>query len=420
LAAYLFWPRPAPLPPAVDLQGVEAAVATAIADAQESVRASPRSAEAWGRLGMVLLAHQFREEARLCFVEAERLDSSNARWPYFQALVLVREDIEATISKLQDAIKLCGDEPDAPRLKLAETLLLQGRAAEAAAHYRQVLRRQPAHPAAHLGLARLALEDGDLQSGLEHADFAAGSPLTRKAAHSLRATLLQRLGQPSAALQETHRIARWQDDPPWPDPYYAEVTQLAVDRGSRVTRAIQLLNQNRLPEALTILHDLIAANPDWDLAWRFLGDVLLEQRHYADAERALLRSVALAPGSAEAHVELARALLAQGKQQAALTEFHKAGELRPANAMLQYNIGHSLASNGDRANAVTAFEAALRFDPDLAVAHRDLGNLLAGNGELQRAQVHLRRAAELSPDDDTVKQLNETIKSSSPAPQEKR
>src|SRR5207302_11227917 len=85
LAVYLLHNRPTHEPPVVDLQGVEPRVAAAIEEARASVNHSPASAESWGRLGMVLLAHQFWEEARRCFVEAERLNRAEPRWPYFQA-----------------------------------------------------------------------------------------------------------------------------------------------------------------------------------------------------------------------------------------------------------------------------------------------------------------------------------------------
>src|SRR5690349_21588977 len=49
----------APEPPSVDPTGVDPAVLAAIDSARGAVRQSPRSANAWGRLGMILAAHNF-------------------------------------------------------------------------------------------------------------------------------------------------------------------------------------------------------------------------------------------------------------------------------------------------------------------------------------------------------------------------
>ena len=47
---------------------------------------------------------------------------------------------------------LCGDDPDAVRLQLAQTLLQQGRPDEAEKQFRLLLQKNPRHAAAHLGL----------------------------------------------------------------------------------------------------------------------------------------------------------------------------------------------------------------------------------------------------------------------------
>src|ERR1700737_3807065 len=54
---------PAPEPPVVDLQGAEPTVAAAIEEARAAVKRARASSDSWGRLGMVLLAHQFWEDA---------------------------------------------------------------------------------------------------------------------------------------------------------------------------------------------------------------------------------------------------------------------------------------------------------------------------------------------------------------------
>src|SRR5437899_2943389 len=77
------WRRvPVSHPPILNLTGAEPVVAEAIEAARTSVAANPRSASAWGRLGMVLHAHDYLAEAARCYAQAEKLDSHDPRWPY--------------------------------------------------------------------------------------------------------------------------------------------------------------------------------------------------------------------------------------------------------------------------------------------------------------------------------------------------
>src|SRR5213079_2958398 len=117
------------------------------------------------RLGMVLRAHDFDAEANRCFEEAERLDPREPRWPYLRGQTLVLTDPEAGILCLRRAVQCCGDSPTAPRLRLAEALLEQGRLDEAQSHLEQAARRDPR---ARLAWGRLALLREDWRGALAH------------------------------------------------------------------------------------------------------------------------------------------------------------------------------------------------------------------------------------------------------------
>src|SRR5438046_152230 len=57
-------------PPEVDTSGREREIAEAIEAARTQVRKEPSSGEAWGRLGLVLLAHDYEAQARVCLTRA--------------------------------------------------------------------------------------------------------------------------------------------------------------------------------------------------------------------------------------------------------------------------------------------------------------------------------------------------------------
>ena len=118
-----------PRPPIVATGGLDPAVAKVIEGALRDTRAAPRSGDAWGRLGSVLMHYEFIPEARLCFDQAEKFSPANPRWPYLHALlVLPRQPAEAA-PLLRRAVDSCGERPDMPRLQLAQLLAERGEAA---------------------------------------------------------------------------------------------------------------------------------------------------------------------------------------------------------------------------------------------------------------------------------------------------
>src|SRR5437016_2969458 len=70
---WLVWLHdPPPVPPDIDLVEAEPEVAKVIEEARAEVVKSRRSGEAWGHLGMILLAHGKSKEAGQCFAHAQR------------------------------------------------------------------------------------------------------------------------------------------------------------------------------------------------------------------------------------------------------------------------------------------------------------------------------------------------------------
>src|SRR5436309_1590143 len=139
---YIFRPAPAK-PPAVDLSHAEPEVASAVQSALSGVDSEPRSAAAWGKLGMVLRAHDFEAESVQALREAERLDPVDPRWPYLQGLTLILAKPDDGLACLRRAAERSPADRPQPRLRLAEFLLEQGRVDEAEAAVRSVGESDP-------------------------------------------------------------------------------------------------------------------------------------------------------------------------------------------------------------------------------------------------------------------------------------
>src|SRR5438045_4158744 len=80
--AVRYWPRNVETVPQPDLAGADPEAVELIERTRSQLLARRRSADAWGKFGMVLRAHGFAAEANECFSEASRLDPAEPRWPY--------------------------------------------------------------------------------------------------------------------------------------------------------------------------------------------------------------------------------------------------------------------------------------------------------------------------------------------------
>jgi tetratricopeptide (TPR) repeat protein len=413
------WSRAAKViaPPLIDLTEVDPAVRRAVESARAAVLHTPDSATAWGKLGMVLMAHGLPIEASTaCLAQAERLEPRQPRWPYLQAIGVVTTDPEAAIPKLQRAVELCDCDPDAPRLQLGEVLLDRGRFEEAADQFRRVVQKQPNNARASLGLGRVTFEKGALSESVSHLQPCLSDAHTRKAANLLLAQIHTRLGNESAAEQARRQAADLPKDTDWPDRFQDEVDQQQVGKQPMLALADRLIHQGHHKEAFRLLQRAVHDYPDSPWAWVMVGRACLGGNDLPAAERALRKATELGPDVAEAHFYLGVALILQKKTVAATTCFRKATELKPDFALAHYNLGHSLKEQGDDAGAIAAFRTAINCKPDEGRAHFNLAQLLIKRGQRDDALVHLRHAVRLNPTDPAAKTLLEQVEKQAAVP----
>jgi tetratricopeptide (TPR) repeat protein len=398
-AGWWLWRRePVPEPPALDLTGVDPAVAAVVEAGLENVRHSPRSADAWGVLGKVLAAHDLRVASLPCFAQAERLDPREPRWPYFQGVALHLGDPDAALPKLRRTVELCGDVPATPRLLLANVLLGQGDLDEAEGHFRHLLAHDQLSAWAHLGLARIAAARDRPRQGLADLHQAAAGDHCRKAAYTLLAQIHRRLGNANEEKEAMRRAAELPDDAPWPDPFVESIENLQVGEHATLKRAARLINQDRMGEGLQLVRQMVRDYPRSYGAWLMLGQGLLKGQDFGDAEQALRKAVLLAPTPVDARYFLGVALMEKGDNRAAADCFRETAGVKPDHALAYYQLGRCLARLEDRAGAIGAFRDAVRCKPDFADAHAELGELLLHDqGSRTEALEHLREALELNP-----------------------
>jgi Tfp pilus assembly protein PilF len=163
----------------------------------------------------------------------------------------------------------------------------------------------------------------------------------------------------------------------------------------QLQQLLGLLNAQRYAELERSALELTVRYPHSGLAWKALSAALLLQ--HKDALAALTRATELLPEDAEAHGNLAGALLALGRLDGAVTSYRRALEIKSDYTNAHINLGNALLSLGRPDEAIGSYGRALEIQPDYAEVHNNLGNALRSLGRTEAAIRSYRRALVLSP-----------------------
>lgn len=399
-----------PTPPEVHFAGVDSAVVEVVQAALQDVRRQPRSGEAWGKLAMVLAAHDFSAEAVACYAHAERFAPADPRWPYLQGVLLLARSPRDGIPLLRKALRLADapEERSVIEFRLALVLIEDGQLTEAEARLDALRRREPDSPRIHYGLGLLGAACGDWATARTHLGIVADQGLGAKKACTILATLPDVTTEEARAFAE--RAEGMPQDFPWPDPFEAEVRHCKVDRMIRIAQFRELERQGRLPEAIAFLRQFAAQSPDAEVCY-ILGYTLCDQSEFEEAAEVLRQVIRIDPRNVKACYFLGAALLRSGEQALAAPDgrdkarkfFQEAVAAEDRTIALQsdhgyahLNRGRALMLLGRTDEALRALRQALLCRPEFADMHLALGEALAEAGQLTKALEHLENAARLA------------------------
>jgi tetratricopeptide (TPR) repeat protein len=178
-----------------------------------------------------------------------------------------------------------------------------------------------------------------------------------------------------------------------------------IDSYRLVNSATYLQRNGRYQESAAKWREVLAADPDNELAHRSLGNMLLITGHRAESalhlrlasEIKLRAAIAADPASAQAVNDLGELLLRTDRPEEAVRQFEKAVTLRPDSATSRTNLGEALARTGKPEEALAQLRQALALDAAYAPAHYQLGLVLSQRGDTASAIAEWRRAIELDP-----------------------
>jgi tetratricopeptide (TPR) repeat protein len=406
VGAYFLWPKSKPAVPVIQTGGLDKEVVEAIEKARTAVEADPKSAGAWGNFGLVLFAQNRYADSIPIFAEAERLDPADARWPYYLGLALVHQKPDEGIAALKRAAEVPPGNVHM-RLRLAEEYMKLGRDSDADPIFRQILAEVP-NPRAQLGRGQVLVRRRQFQEALVPLKAAAESPLAK---HSARVALVEaytRLNQPGEAETQRKLAAEAQADVAWPDPFLAQAFKLQTGLQARIDQARQLLLTGQPADrdrAGHIVLDVLKDHPDSDEAHLTMAKILIAGEHFDEAETELQKATKLNPSLVDGYFLLAGVQVKQRDFEGAERNYLHAIELRPNYGLAYFNLGDLRIKMQNRTKAIDAFREAVRYRPDLAATHLELGAALLQDSKPAEALPHLENAVRLDGKNERAQQL---------------
>ena len=384
-------------------------VAAQIDHAFKVVQESPRSGKLWGELGMILHAYQFDEEARVCFENAQRFDSADPRWPYFEGVILLASNPEAALPRLARAVELCPSTPDTPRLRYARALFEHGHLPQAEAQSKELLLRNPSHTPALLGLARIHDARGEWRQATELLKRCLESPYVARAAYGLLASVQSKAGNTAAARAASDIAKNLPPDQSWPEPYTDAVIALQFGKEQLIAQAERAIREGRQADAEPIVVRLIEHHGALPETWLLAGRLRLDKKDCLGAEQALRKHLELQPNSVNGLARLGAALLCQENYTDALPIFERAVQLKPDFAEAHFNLGFARARAGQGRAALPALREAIRHSPNFIEPYIILADLLGQIGDVEEALALLQRAREINATDPRLPVLRDRI-----------
>lgn len=269
-----------------------------------------------------------------------------------------------------------------PELAQGYAMQRQGRLAEAAALFQQVIAREPQNgDALHLLGVTLG-QMGRVQDAVRLIGAAVDVRPSNPYMHCNLGNALSSVGRHAEAASAFERAATLKPD------------LLAAHRG----RAIAELYQRRYQEALGSIERALALQPQDAVMLANRGNALRALGRQVEALASYDRSLAMAASDADVHHNRALALLALERHEDALGSLERAQALAPERFGIHFHRGVALSLLHRHAEALIGFDRALQLNPRSAEALGNRGVELGHLGRCEEALEAFARAAEINPE----------------------
>lgn len=259
-------------------------------------------------------------------------------------ILLNRGETEEGKTHIDEALRL---DPNRAYLKGGIVSLKTNDPEVAEQRFRKALELNPQNIAAHVDLAYILLNRGQIEEGMVH-------------------------------VNEALKL----------DPNHAE---------ARFNLGLGMLLGNKPEEAARCFERVIELKPDYADAHLQLGILLAKRNQPREAISHLSRAAELKPDDGQTHFSLGVLLAGQGRLDDAVAHYAKAAQLKPDDATIPYNLGVTVAQQGKLDEAVRHLARAVQLKPDYTEAYVNLGVMLARQKKYNEAVSYLTKAVQIEP-----------------------
>jgi len=350
--------------PESDLSGAEPAIRQAITDARSAIAdllASPdsdpkRLAQAYGRLGALLVLREVETPANAAFHNAQTLEPDAFRWPYYAGYLAMMTGNNDRALELFEAARAL--DPDYPTLylRLGKVHLDRSELAEAKADLERVMDVPGLAPAAHLYLGQIANLERRYPDAVAHLTKTLELDPDATEAQWPLAQAYRALGEDAKARE--HMALVEPRTPPAKDPLLEQLRGAAQQSVPAFERAIYAV----------------------------------DKRDYQTAAKEFAAGLEVAPDNLPARVSYARVLYLAGEQGKAESELDRVLAADPNQTLALFLKGVLLQQQGDGTGAADYYRRALAIEPDHPGVLYYLANLDFTSGRYAEAAAGYRRA----------------------------
>jgi tetratricopeptide (TPR) repeat protein len=405
-----------------------------LTDLLNKARAQPDNGMRRGELAMAYEVNGYPKAAFSCYEQAESLDPREARWPYFQALMLAdRGQQREALQTLERAIARQDSYASAWMWKGTWSIDL-GLIDEADAAFKQA-EILGLEAAARTAQARVLLHRSRPEEAL-----AILEPLSQEARFPSVFQVLGRAYREAGRLDDARiALARGKDAGVfgWEDSWKDKKESYEVGFQARVRVARRLTNSGDFIQAINLYQELLKEEPANATVINSLSRAHARNGEMQTAFWVLRRAVAKPPVHFTVHVNIAGYYESRGDYETAMEHLNRALELNPAvpgpharkglllqkqkkyeEALASLDTALSMHASdptlffyaGDIEailerwpRAIQRFEESIRIDYSFTLGHLNLGLALAKAGRLEEARAALAVAAKLGTHESDVR-----------------
>ena len=171
----------------------------------------------------------------------------------------------------------------------------------------------------------------------------------------------------------------------------------SIQNKQQLSNARVYINKKDYSNAIQLLINLCAENPDLAEAFYLLGICYINEERYFDAASYLSQAIELLPDIAENHSMLALCYSNMGKQEVAIQQYQKALELDENNIAALSGLGHMYYRQGNLKMAKQLYCKAVEKKPSLPENQIKLALIYSEMGNMNTAVKHAKKAIHLSP-----------------------